>query len=303
MSVDGKILSNSVAGEAAEYLNRPTVLRNRTCAYCGRELSRTNATKEHVIGRRFVPRGTLNGRWNLILRVCLDCNRKKAELEDDLSAISMQPNAIGFFHASSDGGLRTEAARKGRRSVNRRTGKAVGLSSEPIKLRHNWGSVNIEFSVVGPPQPDPDRVVALALLHVTGLMYWLTYDDVDRIGRFIPGVFCPVNIALRDDWGNAVQLAFMRKVIDWNERIVGLSANGYFGMAIRRRGDSACWSWAFEWNKNLRVIGFFGEEALVREVYGELPAMHYETINTGDGETWRHRREQPLQDTDDQLFT
>ena len=42
-----------------------------------------------MIGRRFVPKGKLNNQWNLIVRVCIKCNNKKSDLEDDISAISM----------------------------------------------------------------------------------------------------------------------------------------------------------------------------------------------------------------------
>ncbi|MBG6073799.1 hypothetical protein IWX87_003580 [Polaromonas sp. CG_9.7] len=41
-------------------LNRAIVLRNINCAYCSKSFGPDLATtKEHVIGRRFVPRGVL----------------------------------------------------------------------------------------------------------------------------------------------------------------------------------------------------------------------------------------------------
>ena len=76
--------------------NRAIVLRNLTCPYCGDRFDpETSAAKEHVIGRRFVPRGCFAGQWNLILNACERCNRNKGDLEDDISIITMMPDVTG----------------------------------------------------------------------------------------------------------------------------------------------------------------------------------------------------------------
>src|SRR5438067_12808695 len=75
--------------------NRAIVLKNETCVYCGSELTAGNCTKEHVIGRKFVPKGKLHEEWNLIVRACTSCNHTKSDLEDDISAISLPPDACG----------------------------------------------------------------------------------------------------------------------------------------------------------------------------------------------------------------
>ena len=41
--------------------NRAIVLRNIRCAYCGDRLTRETTTRDHVIGRRSVPKGKLGG--------------------------------------------------------------------------------------------------------------------------------------------------------------------------------------------------------------------------------------------------
>jgi hypothetical protein len=69
--------------EDSFFLVRP--LDNVTCPYCGTALTSKTRTKEHVIGRRFVPVGSLDREWNLILQACGPCNRHKADLEDDIS--------------------------------------------------------------------------------------------------------------------------------------------------------------------------------------------------------------------------
>jgi hypothetical protein len=84
------------------------LLRNRNCCYCGDLLKDVGSTKEHVIGRNFVPTNTLDGQWSLILRACLRCNRNKSKLENDISAITMQSDGHGEF-VSDDVRLRNEA--------------------------------------------------------------------------------------------------------------------------------------------------------------------------------------------------
>lgn len=79
-------------------LNRLMVRRSLYCAYCGAAFSRpSDGEAEHVIGRRFVPKGTLAAQWNLIVRACGPCNDHKADLENDISAITMQPDAWGRY--------------------------------------------------------------------------------------------------------------------------------------------------------------------------------------------------------------
>jgi 5-methylcytosine-specific restriction endonuclease McrA len=81
-------------------------LNNVTCVYCGVRLDAlkpAGVDKDHVIGRRFVPKGKLAGQWNLVVRVCKPCHKHKSDLEDDLSAISMHPDTWGL-HAHADEG-------------------------------------------------------------------------------------------------------------------------------------------------------------------------------------------------------
>src|SRR5687768_10576572 len=104
--------------------SRPLLLRNVTCPYCGKLVSRHARTKEHVIGRRFVPRGALDRCWNLIVWACHGCNRQKSDLEDDISAITMQFHTAGL-HGMNDVTLQNEALRKSARSISRNTRKPI----------------------------------------------------------------------------------------------------------------------------------------------------------------------------------
>src|SRR6266852_1995241 len=78
--------------------NKATKLANITCVYCGREeTSEQPLTDEHVVGRRFVPKGSFATGWALIARACEDCNNEKSDLEDDISAITLIPD-LGTTH-------------------------------------------------------------------------------------------------------------------------------------------------------------------------------------------------------------
>ena len=57
------------AKDSNPVINRP--LKNINCAYYGVELDVKSSTKEHVIGKQFVPKGKLDGQWNLILNEAL----------------------------------------------------------------------------------------------------------------------------------------------------------------------------------------------------------------------------------------
>ena len=113
--------------------NRAAILHNSNCVYCGVSFEETNHTKEHVVGRRFVPKGTLENQWNLIVRACKRCNEKKADLEDDISAILMQPNLSGE-HVSDHASLKEESVKKAEGSISRRTKKLVKDSQEKTPL-------------------------------------------------------------------------------------------------------------------------------------------------------------------------
>ncbi len=279
----------------------PIVLDNNTCPYCGRPLNEVGATKEHVIGRRFVPLGTLDRRWNLILQACPDCNSRKADLEDDVSAISMQPSVVGGF-ARADVVLRGEANRKGAGSRSRITGKAVRDSSERIELRAALApGASVTFGLIAPPQQVPERVFELARMQLSGFFYWITFDQVRRTGGFWLGGFCPIGFSLRGDWGNPVQKAFMSSVLEWEPRIMAGTADGFFKIALRRHPNAVCWSWALEWNENVRIIGFCGEEEPIEATIRALPTPEVSAIPVSDGHL-EVRVEAELSADEDSLF-
>jgi hypothetical protein len=276
-------------------------LDNATCPYCGAALD-TTATDEHVVGRRFVPRGKFDRHWNLILRACKPCNNAKADLENDLSAVTMQPNAWGEG-SQPDAVLVAEAERKGKHSISRRTGKPVNESSEEITIKVPFGpGVEMTFNLQSPPQVDSSRVFQLARLQLMGFFYWVTFNPETKKGGFWLGDFFPLLEAARADWGNPVHRAFMRTVVGWKPRVLANTAEGFFKAVIRRHPTTVCWSWGVEWNHNFRAVGFFGDREPVLAIARNLPTLEVNAISQGPEESIHYRTEMALSDADDELF-
>jgi hypothetical protein len=283
---------------------QPTVLHNVTCPYCGVPFTDANpATTEHVVGRRFVPKGCLQGQWNVILNACGRCNGEKAVLEDDISAISMQRDHDGRL-AVDDARLAAEADRKGRGSWSRRTGKPVKDSREELKFSNKFGVAEITLNVVAAAQVETQRIWELARFHWRGLFYYTTYDETRGRGGYAHGPFCPVATVRRHDWGNPRMVAFANQVLHWPPLIHGASAEGYFKFSLRQHpGDADVASWAFEWNQNFRVVGFIGELQTIESLRDALPWPEVKLIEDGPRHRTGMRRNIPLAESDDLLFT
>ncbi|MER8671081.1 HNH endonuclease [Mesorhizobium sp. M1156] len=281
---------------------RPITLDNRTCVYCGDVLSPSTISREHVIGRRFVPKGKLNGQWNLILNACQGCNARKADLEDDISAITLQPDAWGRY-AHDDIGAIEDARRKANNAGSRRTRKAVKDSGEEMKLDGTLGpGVDISFRFSGPPQIDDNRAFELARLHLTAFFYMQTYNRETRRGGYWLHGYHPVATATRSDWGNALMTAFMRTVEPWDCRVLAISADGFFKLITRKHPTAETWAWALEWNRNRRLIGFFGELEPAQAIFDSLPRLTAHTVYQAPNESLSYRTDVALKEDKDTLF-
>jgi len=259
-------------------------------------------TKDHVIGRRFVPKGKLAGQWNLILKSCSRCNEEKSYLEDDMSAISLYAYILND-QTCTDQQVFTEAQKKAWRAKSRRTNKNVIHSEEelPVQVSFGYDSL-IEANFVAPPQPDELRLYRLAELQVRAFFFYITYDRDTARGGFWLGGFHPLSYAGRSDWGNPLHQSFMNAVTGWSARVVAVGADGFFKVAIRRHPSAECWSWAVEWNHSIRAIGFFGD----RHVAQDLADSFEEPVSYGlfqeSNMYVRLREEIPLVGEDDRLF-
>jgi hypothetical protein len=281
-------------------LTQPILLKNLNCIYCGNlfDESVVRKTTEHVIGRRFVPKGSLENQWNLIANACESCNGSKSALEDDISAITLFRS---LDDPATDPGIRAETARKLKPSgaVSRFTGKAVIQSAVKHTITGTlMDAATFSFSLVGPPHVEPDREDQLAFFHVQAFFFLCTYDDSTQLGNLTPGCFQPLNGAPKSDWGNPIQLEFQRQVAGWPTRVIATGADGYFQIMLRQREPDALWAWAVEWNKQFRLCGFFGDLAAVKAVAEGMPVLPMRSIGPDD----RYRMEVGLAESDDRLF-
>ncbi|HEX4860413.1 MAG TPA: hypothetical protein VFV07_04195 [Rhizomicrobium sp.] len=282
--------------------SKPLILNNKTCPYCGCDLTQAiDSDKEHVIARNFVPKGTLQSQWNLIVRACRTCNGAKADLENDISAISMYPTLDGQF-AADDHRLH-DAARRKTRAINRRTRKSVGEPEPPIDVRGNFMGAQITFTFRAPPQAAEERLYDLARRQIQAFFYFLTYDPQSGRGRFWPGVFCPLLAVRRPDWGNAQQLWFQEYTKEWLFRFHGGTAEGFFKLWIKRKSESeAVWAWALEWNQNFRLVGFFGDTEFCDALDAIVPGLEMDHEHRDGNQFFRARLEVPLVPENDFLF-
>lgn len=114
--------------------------------------------------------------------------------------------------------------------------------------------------------------------------------------------FHPLSEVHHGDWGNSLHKAFMRAVVKWEPRWVGNTADGYFKSIIRKHPSAECWSWALEWNKNFRVIGFFGSRLAAQEIVNNFQVPKMTTVLTGEKSHISYRSDVKLSEEDDLLF-
>lgn len=281
----------------------PTVLDNVNCVYCAVELSTNTRTKEHVVGRRFVPRGKLDGGWNLIAYACASCNNAKSRLEDELAAISMQPDSYGNY-AVDDETLRSEAARKAANSYSSKTGRPIADSRQALEFeaRHSSGAL-ISLSFEATAQVGADKIYELCRLQVCAFFYMLTFDGVARRGRSRGG-FVGIAHARRADWGRQRLSSFAEMVKDWEPRLLSTNsiADGFYKLAIRKHPTNDCWSWALEWNHSIRCAGLFGDTATCDEVAKLIASDVAQLVIDEPKRKVAYRRDIALVESEDVLF-
>lgn len=279
--------------------NRALRLSNRTCVYCGKEPTAENPhTVEHVIGRRFVPKGSLHQSLALIANACKACNLRKSSLEDDISAVTLLPS-LGERHDDPD--LDAEARRKASGSYSRRTKKLVAESHEEHTIQGRM-MVNAHFSanLVSPPQLAEERVHQLAHLHLQGFYYMMSFNDELGCGGILPGEVGFVANANKPDWGNELLSGFADLVAPWPLHLDCICANGFFKIRMRREAeDTNLLAFALEWNSSHRIVGFFGDISRAQDHVNALPELQWKR----HVEKTRFRREVPVAPEDDKLFS
>jgi hypothetical protein len=280
--------------------NQAIRLRNDTCPYCNKVLDKTNSNKEHVIGKKFVPKHSFERSWNLILQACIDCNFEKSQYEDDVSAITL--GARRWFAPERDSETNKLINEKISKCKSRKTNKLVIDSIETMSYQVEMPGVDLNMKFSAPPQLDKQRINTLAQYHVMAFFYLLTYDEELKRGTFLESDLLVLNHAISTDWGNELQLSFATEVINWDTRIVASAAEDNFRIAIRKHPTELTWSWAIEWNQFCRIIGFFGEKKPIENTVSKLAKLRFFLTNCEDGSRIRQREEIPMADNDDLLF-
>jgi hypothetical protein len=281
--------------------NRPARLMNITCVYCGIEISADNDSKEHVISRKFVPKGSFDNQWNLIVQACKDCNGKKSDLENDISAITLE-----LFCRTNENVpeyIKSDSQRKSKNCYSRQTRKLVkdSLVFNHINIPLEE-AVNVDYSFKAPAQLNTERCFELAQYHLMALFYFLTFDSNSMKGRFWQDCFYPISQTGFHDWGNDEQVSFMREVSDWDPSWLGVTANGFFKSIIKKHPSKQCWSWALEWNKCYRLTGFFGCRETAERTINNICRLQWKIASDSGIKKIFVRTEIALNPDDDKLF-
>ena len=173
------------------------------------------------------------------------------------------------------------SARKASKSRSRVTKKVVADSFEQVRIERELSSeIQMSVGLVAPPRLLPDRIRRLAWFHLQGFFYLITYDKTCEVEGYPPGECGWVNEAGRSDWGNALQCSFARLTADWDSRVEGVARVAFSELAIRREPlGSELWSFALEWNRSLRSIGFFGDLALAQPYVNSLSPLQFMQID------------------------
>lgn len=276
---------------------------NHYCLYCGRFVgpgSEVASDREHLIGRKFVPSGTLaDGAFNFIFRACRECNADKSDAERHVSTVTL----INSPERTTDPYVAEIAEHKAKRDYHPiERGKLVADASvsQEVFIPATFGSMT--FNLVGPPQLDPRMVCLLSVRHVQALFALVTTTDPrdSEESRILP----PHNALVfgyysSRDWGNPQILELVRRTDEWDCRLRLTTASGYFRAVLKRSAvDSDGWFWGLEWNRSLRVFGAIADPDDMPEwLVKDLPDLKWR----GSG-TFRLRGEVPIDDEKDTFF-
>lgn len=283
--------------------NQAVRLGNHYCAYCFQGVAGDpHASEDHVIGRRFVPRGTLEKSWNLIVNCCERCNSEKANLEDDISAITLY--AYLFFGGTSISEVeRTHIFRKLTGSMSRATSRNIIDSRVKIAVSGEIApGASMAVDLVGLPQIERARIIRLAEMHVRAFYFWISFNEDTKFGTKPGNTFGPIIETHRNDWGNEVFLHFMRLTREWRPRFNGVAAEGFFKVDLKRHPTDDLLSYALEYNKAFRSIGFVGAGDRVRFFMEQFPTLRMQPAFRAGDITYVRRRESPLDEAQDTMF-
>lgn len=276
---------------------------NQLCLYCSRfvgEGSDIPSDKEHLVGKKFVPQGALDGgtKFNFIFRACERCNGEKSEFEDHISSVTL----ITSSARGGDEGVHAIARHKADNSYHpSKPGVSVAESGEQIEL----GGGPYTFGFASPPQPSERYRNRLALRHIQGLFSLLTSEDPTSVDgtRLLPPDQCWILDYFQEtDWGNPQLLEVISRAADWPCFANVCTADGYFRAIIKREAPGKEWFWALEWNKSARMCGAICLPGNPPPLLQCLPELDWKPVPPNEQNVRRYRKEAPLPAGQDTLF-
>lgn len=283
-------------------------LSNQNCLYCGEFLgegSEIASDKEHLIGRRMVPVGSLSdpASFNLIFRACVTCNQEKAALEDHISAITLLSSA----GRAEDARIDDLARRKAANSFDpRHPGKPIAAIRHHHEVTGDLYGATITFGLVSGPQADPRKVEALAFRHIQGLFALVASEDPrePEKTRLLPwNQFGLFGCYPHRDWGHPHLKAIAERAYARPRQAEITSADGYFRGTLRPDVGGGPWYWALEWNASLRLVGWIGDRITRPAIFEDLPELQWMHREPLPGNGIRGIRKQtPLRDDEPDLL-
>ncbi len=278
---------------------------NLYCLYCSELVglgSIGESTKEHTIGRNFVPKGSFGDgtAFNFIFRACNVCNGLKADIERHVSSVTLFNSPARV----DDPAINSIAQHKASKDYHPDK-KGILVQDADNKISVNFGGV-FNFDIVAPPQLNQEHVIQLARYHVQAIFSMITTLDPldrDKVCLLHPEKLLVFNSYSYEDWGNPELKEVAERVKDWPCYAIINTANGFFRAIMKRKGaDGDGWFWALEWNKSVRVIGAIYLPNQTPGVFQDLPDIGWSSSKTSDGEILRTRTQTPYNIDDDILF-
>lgn|SRR5680860_464802 len=284
------------------WFHRKSASGNQYCPYCGVFVgagSEVKSNKEHLIGREFVPSGSLGATgFNFHFRVCCQCNVEKSDAEGLISSITLFNTPARF----NDPQLNSLAKRKAAGAYHpdeKDTLVKDASANHLVEFGNN--AFQMRCNLTSPPRLPARLVSFLAYKHIQGLFSLMTSSDPREKTRLLPHE----NIHVFDyynylDWGNTQLAEVNARVRSWPCYANICAAEGYFRALLRRCVDSQVgWFWALEWNRSLRVIGAIAQPQLIPQLFRDLPELHWTPFPDGSG---RFREEVRMPEEQDTLF-
>lgn len=276
---------------------------NQWCLYCGKYIglrSSVESNKEHLIGRSFVPRGTLDeNAFNFIFRSCKKCNGEKSNIERHISSTTL----INSPGRAEDSNVNEIAINKAKKDYHHKhKGKAVINSCGQQNIQ--VGNF-IKFGFVSPPQVDNEYTKLLAFRQIQGLFSLVTSKNPTskETTRLLPSKhFLFFESYNERDWGNPKIIELIKRTKEWPCICQILTANGYFKAMLRQSsGSKEGWFWSLEWNKYLRVVGGIYNGESIQNIFKDLPELDWQDMGKQSDASMRVRKEYPLE-VQDELF-